>query len=255
VNPPDTGAVDPGAGRPPFLAGKAIETTLSIFFRNLVPLFAIAIPAYLPLVAVSWKYRLQLTQTSVPDPRAFAEAFGMQIVASMISNAVAMVLLTGAAFRALEGARVRPLESVGLGFRRMSAVLITTIPVGMLVLAGYVFCLVPGFVVAMTYSVLIPVTVLEGRWGRPAMRRCRELTKGHRWMILASYCIYLVPVAVLGGSLGIFLRHSPAPHAIVTSLFALVGGALRAVLYCVVYFQLRQAREDIDLPALAAVFD
>lgn len=172
----------------------------------------------------------------------------------MISNVIATVLVMGAVFRALQGARVRPLESVGLGLRRMSAVLMTTFPVGLLALAGYALCFVPGFIVAMTYAVLIPVVVLEGASGFAAMRRCKELTIGHRWMILASL-IYLVPVSVLGGAMGILFRQSPVPRVIFTTLFALVGGTLRVVLYGVIYYQLRQAREDVDLPALAAVFD
>ena len=91
------------------------------------------------------------------------------------------------------------------------------------------------------------------------MERSKSLTRGSGWPIFGAWL--LVFVASMGlGFLGFFFAHGYDPDQIAQSpwvdlTIALLLSPFSATMAAVAYFMLRHGKENVDVKAIAAVFD
>jgi hypothetical protein len=78
-------------------------------------------------------------------------------------------------------------------FPVMGIGLLAMVPLGL----GLLLALVPGAMLAMAWSVLVPVQIAEGAGVIACFKRSAELTRGHRWKILAVFLLLGVGLAPL----------------------------------------------------------
>ena len=137
--------------------------------------------------------------------------------------------------------------------------------------------IVPGVMLMVAWSVVLPAVLFERLGVGAAMRRSRELTSGRRWSIFGLFVAALVIVAIaalvaglvvgfVGGFVvGIFDGLAGVPfnaHGSFAADIRLVGGfggsiiaqAYMAVVSSAIYNDLRVAKEGVGSEKLAGIF-
>ena len=187
---------------------------------------------------------------------------GIGIVLQFLSNLMLIVCQAATAVLvagALESDRaVSAGDAIrGLGARSGSAIVVA-IASGIMVVLGMILLLVPGFIAASWTMVAVPVVAIEGLTGFSAIKRSRELARGHLWHVLGTmfiawvivFCIVFGGAIALGMLLG--LLH------IAGGFSELIGGLLLVPIFPLVgvasallYYDLRVRRDGADVAALA----
>jgi hypothetical protein len=157
--------------------------------------------------------------------------------------------------------RFLPLIGVGLsvGILSFLAFIVFVLGGALLAPAGLVL-IIPGIIVVAIimcmYFVVAPVCVAERAGVRASLSRSRFLTGGYRWQIFGAYIL----IAIFGAiSSGIAAGATSAVGGIAATIVGFgvqaIFGAFGAVLAAVLYYQLRVAKEGVDLAKIASVFE
>lgn len=151
----------------------------------------------------------------------------------------------GGAFR-LAGRRLLP----GLGLVLLS---------GLVIMVGLAFLIVPGVILLLTWFVVLPAMVGEGRGVFDSFERSAELTRGMRWRLLLLLIVVLVMwslFAGLGQGIAVAVGGSDGvwPQAIVGAITGTLVGMLQATGAAAVYHEARTAKEGMGNQDLEAVF-
>jgi membrane-anchored glycerophosphoryl diester phosphodiesterase (GDPDase) len=80
---------------------------------------------------------------------------------------------------------------------RIGEIALVILGMGLRILVGFLFLIVPGVYLAVVWSLTIPVVVLEGRHLPDALARSADLTRGHRGRVFLIYFLLLVMVYVV----------------------------------------------------------
>jgi uncharacterized membrane protein len=143
--------------------------------------------------------------------------------------------------------------------------------IGLVVVLACFLLIVPGVLLAIQWSLAVPVKVLENRGATDAMSRSADLTKGSRGRIFVIWLLFIV----LGLAVGFLLRWPVEMAAGVTSIFALqrtapgwqiallvsafVGqclvGPLATIAFSLVYYDQRVRKEAFDLQLMMTTLD
>jgi hypothetical protein len=194
---------------------------------------------------------------AAPGSSFSLEGWGLLAVpVAIVCGTIANGAMTYGVVQDLRGAPVSIGEAVTIAARRFLPMLGVAIASGVLTSLGFILFIVPGFMVMCMYFVVAPVCVAEKAGVRASLSRSRFLTKGHRWQIFGAYIL----IAILGA---ISSRIAAGATSAVGGIGAtIVGfgvqaifGAFSAVLAAVLYYQLRVAKEGIDLAKIASVFE
>jgi hypothetical protein len=90
-----------------------------------------------------------------------------------------------------------------------------------------------------------------------SMSRSAFLTKGNRWRIFGILFLIFVVLVVIGGLIGFFGARIGGMTMVTILQYPLeaIAGAFNAVALGVLYYQLRVAKEGVDIEKIASVFD
>ncbi|MFD1786801.1 hypothetical protein ACFSC3_04370 [Sphingomonas floccifaciens] len=248
---------------PPLAIGTVMGRAFGVMTGNPMTVFAIAFL----LGAVPQQVMSQLLMVRIGPDAAAQSGF----VALMVLNFIVYAICTALALAALvrtTGAFVQG-RTIGLG-ESLSGGLVKLLPlIGVAILytigiaVGWVFLIVPGIIVLVTWIVTIPALVEEDRGVFAAFGRSRELTRGVRWTIFFLVVIVLilswlasalgaVPTVILNGGL---TGLKPTPVTVVTALItSTLTTALWSTVVTSLFFTLREAREGPQTEQLADVF-
>jgi hypothetical protein len=123
---------------------------------------------------------------------------------------------------------------------------------------GLLALIVPGIIFLLWYMLIGPVVILEGLAGRAALRRSRELGRGHYLRNLGifwvSMLISILIMAVLSGILGAasyFAGVSPAVTEFLTGLIALFAFPPNIIVVVLLYYDMRVRKEGYGAAQLA----
>ena len=155
-------------------------------------------------------------------------------------------------------------DSLSAGFRSFLPIMIIAFLSLLGIGAGMVLLVVPGIILAVAWSVVIPVQVVENTGIGESFGRSRALTKGHRWQIFALVLMYFLLAIVAGLALNLLLGVSlirpgaaalAAPFLIASWVLRVVLSAITAVGVASIYYELRLVKEGVGAGQLAAAFD
>ena len=141
------------------------------------------------------------------------------------------------------------------------------------VMTGFAVLVIP--VVALKWwlqwSLVVPVTVLEGGGLRTSMRRSKALTKGCRWRIFLVYLLLAVLGAVVSwviqspliAVVGFRILRQPGAMTGVIGAISAVGvflstclvGALASIALTLIYYDQRVRKEGFDLQLMMATLE
>ena len=143
--------------------------------------------------------------------------------------------------------------------------------VGLGVGAGLIALIVPGVLLALMWSLAVPVKVLENKGTTDAMSRSSDLTKGDRGRIFVVWLLFIVlsigisiviqlPIEVMAGvsSRGALQRVS-AGWQVASLAAAFVSeslvGPLATIAFSLIYYDERVRKEAFDLQLMMTTID
>jgi hypothetical protein len=241
----DSFVLNQTAEAPAIRVGDVLSKAWSLFFARWAPFAGLALVAFAPQFLFS-----------VLAPKSSGVAFIGSILQIACTSLADAAIIYGVV-QVLRGRDFTFGESLSAGFRRMGAVVGLSLIVGVLSGLGALLLLVPGFIVMAMYAVAIPVCVAERLGIGASMKRSSFLTKGARWRIFGLLILVLVissTLAALVGFLAGIVGGMRVVDVVVYPVEALAG-AFNAVMVGVLYYQLRVAKEGVDIEKIAAVFD
>lgn len=165
--------------------------------------------------------------------------------------------------------------SVGESFSRVKGEIAGVIGMSMLVGLGvgfgFIALIVPGIILAMMWSLAVPVKILENKGATDAMTRSADLTKGDRGRIFVIWLLFVV----LSFGVGFLLRWPLEMAAGVSSIVGLqrstrawqaallvstfvsecLVGPLATIAFSLVYYDERVRKEAFDLQLMMTTLD
>lgn len=231
-----------------FRIGRVFGRTMTLLSRNFPIYFAVAAFAALPSL---------LLENGSSDTGTAAILSLLGFVGIALLNPLGQAIMLHIAFQDMGGYRVSLSQSMHAALRRWLPLIGLIICTGLAAAVGFLLLIVPGVILMIMWYVAMPACVVERLGVSASMARSSALTKGYRWQVFgawgliaaASGAIASVLKGVLGltGSTGLAMSGSLA-----WSAFA---GAFGAIFVVVAYYDLRVAKEGIDIRQIAAVFE
>jgi hypothetical protein len=228
-----------------FAVGTALSRSLSIWKRNVAFFFGIALFASLP--------------TLLHQPEGLGRSgewlrWGLVFVLSSICRSIAEGLMTYSVLEQLRGRKPPVAEALARGWSRAGPLLAATLFTSMLVVGAALAFVIPALILLVRWALLSPVVVAES--GVDPRARSAELTAGHRWAIFGIMVLFLTAAGALELIARLTLgRLAGVVPKLITAIFpGALTFSVSAVLYSVIYYQLRSEKEGIDIEQLTSVF-
>ena len=209
-------------GDPESALGKAVES-LRLCFALAHPIVAIATLLWLPLHLVT--NGVFGTHWALMSLASFLEL----VIGSLVT---ASILCSVSQYR--QGSVPGLVESLRGGLDSWGGLVLTNMLAGIVILAGFVALVLPGFYLLFLYALVAPVVVFENTTGRAALTRSGRLTEGRKLNIALAAIPLLVLIMAVGvlyvglEVAGESLALPPLVWIAVTSLVDL-GGSLLSV--------------------------
>jgi Membrane domain of glycerophosphoryl diester phosphodiesterase len=143
--------------------------------------------------------------------------------------------------------------------------------VGFLVGLACIALIVPGILLAVRWSLAVPVKILEGKSSGEAMSRSSELTLGNRGRVFVIWFLFVIlsigvsmllqwPIQIAAGVGGLTALQNAAVGWRVASLVATfisqcLVGPLATIAFSLVYYDERVRKEAFDLQLMMTTLD
>jgi hypothetical protein len=212
-----------------------------------------AVPVTVLIVSMLWALG-----TFSPNSEDSNGAIVVTVLAVFLVIALAQLTsaaLMRAVFQRARGFEVNVRDCLRVGFARLPQVIFVSITAGVLAAVGMVFCVVPGVIASLTFSIAGPVTVIENRGLRATLQRCEKLTKGRLGIIFGAMFVIGLIQLPLSIPAELLKQGSPGVAAVLNLASMAVNVPLQAALGAVLYYRLRLDKEGIDVEQLATVFE
>ncbi|HYM17026.1 MAG TPA: hypothetical protein VEU06_00560 [Micropepsaceae bacterium] len=259
-----------------FQIGRVASRTFGVIGNNIVPFTLLALLPGVPAAFMYWGwYRFAAGLNPLErhfDLGAFSTA-GVAGLIYFVAYFVFQAAVVHSTVAYLNGKRASFADALSTGLANFFPLFVLSILVGLGVLGGMILLLVPGIILALMWSVAVPVRVVEHSGITAALGRSSELTRGHRWAIFGlavAFVIFEVIVGAVFGGLSaaqFMLSASGDPaaamrawttspsHILASTFAAIINLVIVAAGTASVYYELRVVKEGIGPEALAAVFD
>lgn len=208
-----------------------------------------------------------------PDGMVNGDFSPMQVLAVALVALVSVLLFIAVVYPIAIGATTFAVGEIYLGrevtvgdcfaraFDRLWQLILVQTSVGLRVLLGMMLFVVPGLIWLLSYSVAVPVALLELQRHKPAstaMERSKELTDGHRWQIFLAVFVMGIVTGIGSAAAGAVAAMIPgdgmlstALGSVLSSLIEMLLTPLGLVLNVLIYYDLRIRKEGFDLEMLS----
>lgn len=250
----------------PLTFGRLIETIFRTILSNFWPLawllLKISAPVlFLGSVGVAWAFFKDTTNGPFSEILMNVFSIGWGVLFGL-SFAVTQGAFIHSIVNQMQDRPVASNEAIRKGMATLLPVLMTTLALLVIVVAGFFALVLPGILLMTMFFLAIPVAVVEDRGVMGNLRRSAELTSGFRWHIVGSIFVLAVAqniftsvlflVAFLfvfvAGPLGLVILMVVYPLSFLLALLA------QSALFAVVYALLRQEKDGTDLSEILSVF-
>jgi hypothetical protein len=270
--------VDPASLRP-LRVGEILDTALTIYRQRAGTMIRAVVLVIAPVQVLTAIVNLSAPGNDVStirtDPTTGLESTSVDwslflgFVAATLAVAalgvIASQLATAACLKSVSGAYLgsEPDWKESLRFARghVRSLIWLTILYGLGLGVGFLLCVAPAVYLYGAWAVATPVLLLEGKKGRRALGRSRQLVKG-RWgptflaIVLGAILAAIVQGVLQGLLLGLLVSGAnDVVRAVASAVAGTLGSALvtpfTAAVAVVLYFDLRVRKEGFDLELLA----
>lgn len=277
-----------------FRVGRVFDRTISVYAKNFLPFSLITLVASAPTLLLTDDSTAGIFINTAPTATNFTTLFLVAIL-SYVLLLFGIAILVHGAFQSMRGRAVNLLDSVTAALARLFPIvgLILLAMLGIIglfgIYAGIVLTMVaanfgfgrdlsqgPGLpilssliMIAAFILIFSGVLMLVTRWfvGIPvcmverigpwkSLKRSAELTKGHRWKVFGFFLLYVF-ISMVGQFIIVGITAAGGLVAWYASALAwnAVLSAFFATFVVVTYYELRSAKEGVDIETVASVFD
>jgi hypothetical protein len=260
--------VTAATAEPAFDIGRVVNRAIGVIGRNALPFFLISLICNLP-------YILMLgvagtipggAQTLFANPGAALGTIGLLFAAAigwLVGAFVLQAALTYGTVADLNGKRASFGDSIMTGLSEFAPLLGLALLSALGIIGGYILLIVPGVMLAVAWSVIVPVRIVERLPILDCFGRSATLTRGHRWSVFGLMIIYFLASAAISFGLGLIVGAAGAAGGAGTNTISLIAESLGRLIASVIlsvgtasiYYELRSNKEGIGPEQLAAVFD
>jgi hypothetical protein len=236
-----------------FSLAVVFRKAFAVYIRRFVPFVILtviaSIPDYVTIFAIPAP---GLTRTSNPT-------WGWFIVANVVAMVTSSLVGAAVTYGVVQDLRGRAFSVGGsllVALRRLLPILGVSFCTMIAFVLGLMLLVVPGVIFICMFSVSPHACVVERTGVFASLSRSRFLTKGRRWQGFGLFLLMMI-VAAAGELIAetVFAPTGRSGSLIAGQVFAAILGAFNGVLLSVFYFQLRIAKEGVDIDKIASVFD
>jgi uncharacterized membrane protein len=241
------------ASKGDFKVGRVFERTPSVYLPNFLSFTFVTLIASLPLLVFT---NPADSESAVPyanvSPALVVAGIFLWLVLRLFSQSI----LVYGAFQSMRGKPVSLFESLNVAVREFFPLIGVAIITVIGVMAGMIF-IIPGLMLYTAWFVGIPVCMVERLGPLQCLQRSADLTRGHRWAVFGIVVLTNVGSSIV--SKIIEVTFTAIGGGTVALIGFLIGNAIWeaffAVFVVVTYYELRVAKEGIDIDQIASVFD
>ena len=260
----------------PLSVGETLDAVFTIYRSNFATLITIAAVILVPILLISGLLQLGFVNDMIVDVESLESGnvtdFGDLFDAGAVFGGLILSLFNWAASALASGAMVKAVadtylgteptwqESIRFAFTRLGPLMIGSFLFALGVGLGLILLIIPGIILAVSWSVFAPAIVVEGESATGSLGRSWRLMGGRRWPVFGTYVVLYLILAVVGAILGLILGGILAAGSdgafnfgnIVINIGSNVLTApLLAIATTVIYFDLRVRKEAFDVTLLA----
>ncbi|MEJ1969404.1 MAG: hypothetical protein WDN03_12340 [Rhizomicrobium sp.] len=271
-------AIADSAATAKFEIGRVATRTFTVVRANFFAFFVLGLIATLPTTI----YAIAATANIVPGAAAAIAKGGSALawligvgVSAFVGFLFAFILQAAVTYGTIGYLSNQPVvlgRALMIGLREILPLFAIALLEGLGVGLGFVLLIVPGIMLYVMWSVVVPIRIAEHTGIFAAFGRSRELTRGHRWPVFGTLVVFYLgagiaqtttrPVLALGvatrmaGSVGNSLA-SPQFYVLgaINLLVSAIIAVVSATLIACVYYELRLVKEGVGPEQIAAVFD
>jgi hypothetical protein len=249
-----------------FDMGRTAKRTFAVVGQNIVTFGVLSLLVGVPLAVMTWggtQFPGTLAARFV-DPRALG-FYTITGLAYLVGVFVLQAGVVQGTIASLNAKRASLGECLTAGLAAFFPLLLLTLLMTLGIGAGFLLLIVPGIILALSWSVGVPALIVEHTTIGGALARSRELTRRHRWAIFGLFLAFVILnfiIGMVGGVvIGAGFRLPNATPGVslggiaVNTITAMISGVLYAALIASIYYELRVIKEGIGPETLASVFD
>lgn len=244
-----------------FQIGRVLSRTFGVLSRNLASFLIAAAVIMIPVIVLSFYAG---TPNYVLAGREKGFLFGALVaIIPIICTYLLQAALVQGTITDLNGEKANLGAALSTGFGLALPVCVIAI-LGLLgMMLGTVLLVVPGIILAVGWSVAVPVKVVERTSIKDSFGRSWDLTKGYRWKIFGLVLIYLLAIIAISLVVGVLSKASlmqggglhNTTYIILQWLQSVITAVLTAIGITAIYYELRTVKEGMAPEELAAAFD
>jgi hypothetical protein len=236
--------------------GMILDKAIHIYGRDFLLLVAITAIPSLVSSAVALLFSAAMKGMTLPSGIAMFAALAVSVVLSGVGGGAMAVVVSS---RYL-GREVTFTDAYRAAFRRIGKIMGAMLLGGLFIVLASLGLVVPGIILALSFSLVSPVIMVEGIGGRRSLKRSRLLIKGYRWQALLifglCYVVLGVAIVIVGGIFGVIavLAHvemTPLALQVLNFLLVILVGPFISILSVLIYYNQRIRKESFDLAFLA----
>jgi hypothetical protein len=136
-------------------------------------------------------------------------------------------------------------EILGSVTGRLVWIILLQIVVGILVVIGLFFFIIPGVILALMWSVSMPALVVEDKGVFDSMTRSSQLTKSNRMRILGVVLVILALYIAIAIVAGLLVAAVPVVGIIALVAIGVLAYPYVAIISAVLYYRLRELKDGV----------
>jgi len=242
--------------------GTLLDRAFRLYANNFALLLGITAIAYVPFYLIMLLFQSSLS-FNPQDANAPWVTIAYFLVFMLLWTSIAFPIAGGAATYAISERYLGNTIAIHTALRRGLAsfwsVSLAQITVSIRVLIGFLLLIVPGVLWMLSYSVVVPTILVEGRTAMPSLRRSRELMKGQRGKAFAILIVLLLLETIAGAGIGSLSRSifgtdsttGVVLRSAINNLVSIFLAPLGIVATILLYYDMRIRKEGFDLEMLS----
>jgi hypothetical protein len=254
-------SLDPTQLRPLGI-GEVLDAGLKVYRARFGTMLKAVAVVTVPVQVLSIVIQLSLPDGSDNASDAWATIAGFLVI--VVIGVMSSALASAACFKAVSdtylGTSTDWAGSLRYGYKRLGSLIWLTLLNTVLLIVGFLLCIVPGVWLYGAWSVAVPALLLEDARGRRALGRSFALVRGRWWPVAGTlflanlltvavgfgFGVLAVPVLLTGSDFA-----SELASGVVTGAASVFTIPFVSAVVAVLYFDLRVRKEGFDLQLMA----
>jgi hypothetical protein len=239
-----------------FRLADVFSKAFAIYGRRFVPFTILTVIASIP------DYIVVITLTDSTGGRAgeFTWAQAVLILVNIVTKSLSSAVVIYGVIQDLRGRAFSIGDSIRITLSRILPIIGVTFCASIAVGLGSLLLAVPGIMLLCRYYMAAPVCVAERAGVWESLGRSAFLTKGYRWQVFGTIMLLVVVNLVLSLVLTrifgpVFGMTGSVAFLVVSQALGAVLGSFYGIIVSVFYYELRVAKEGVDIEKIASVFD